>query len=199
MNRTAKLLAPLAIATLAATGCSISINGNSHPHSSASHDTGDMMGDSASTLNSQDVMFLRGMIPHHQQAVEMSRLAPTHTKNPEVLDLAAKIQSAQQPEIDRMTQWLTDAGESTNMGGMDMGDMGLMSDEEMLALDNAKDNTFDKLFLTGMIVHHQGAVHMAQGIIANGESTQVRSLASSILTSQTSEIDQMKAMLAATK
>ena len=199
MNRTVKLLAPLAIATLAVTGCSISINGDSHPHSSASHDMGDMMGDSASKLNAQDVMFLQGMIPHHQQAVEMSRLAPTHTKNPEVLDLATKILSAQQPQIDLMTQWLTDAGESTSMGDMDMGNMGLMSDDEMLALDNAQDKAFDKLFLAGMIVHHQGAVHMAQGIIANGESTQVRTLASNILTSQTSEIEQMKLLLAATK
>ena len=199
MNRTGKTIGVLAFAGIALTGCSLSINDHddARPGPGMSH----MMGNTTeANLNHADVMFLQGMIPHHQQAIDMSKIVPAHSRNADVIALAAKIQAAQQPEIDQMNKWLTDAGESGSMGGMDMGDMGgmgMMSDSEMTDLEAATGSSFDKLFLSGMIHHHEGAVHMAESIIANGQDSRVRNLDTNILTSQTAEIEQMKAMLAA--
>lgn len=201
MNRKVTFVGTLALAGLALTGCSLSINDHDDamPGPSMSH----MMGNKTeANLNHADVMFLQGMIPHHQQAIDMSKIVPAHSKNPDVIALAAKIQAAQQPEIDEMNKWLHDAGQSGSMAGMDMGDMGgmgMMSDGDMTALAEAKGSAFDKFFLSGMIGHHEGAVHMAQAIIANGQDSRVRELATNILTSQTAEIEQMKVMLAAIK
>lgn len=201
MNRRIKAISTVAVAGMALTGCSLSIN--EHDDAKPFPGMSNMMGNNAKTgLNNADVMFLQGMIPHHQQAIDMSKVVPTHSKNAEVIALATKIQAAQQPEIDEMNKWLSDAGQSSSMGGMDMGDMGgmgMMTDGEMTALDAANGNAFDKLFLSGMITHHEGAVRMAKAIIANGQDLRVRNLATNILTGQTAEIEQMKAMLAALK
>jgi uncharacterized protein (DUF305 family) len=201
MNRNVKIVGTLAIAGLALTGCSLSIG--DHDDAKPLPGMSNMMSNTTEAgLNHADVMFLQGMIPHHQQAIDMSKVVPAHSKNADVIALAAKIQAAQQPEIDEMNKWLTDAGQSGSMGGMDMGDMGgmgMMSDSEMTDLEAANGSAFDKLFLTGMIAHHEGAVHMAKAIIANGQDSRVRELATNILTGQTAEIEQMKAMLTALK
>jgi uncharacterized protein (DUF305 family) len=138
-------------------------------------------------------MFAQMMIPHHQQAVDMSTLAETRTTNPELLALAMQIKDAQAPEIEQMTSWLDSAGAGMDMGH-DMGMGGMLSAEQMTALENATGPDFDKLYLQGMIAHHEGAIEMAQMIIDsnNGEAKQ---LGENIVTSQTAEIAQMKKML----
>jgi len=188
-----RIVAVCAITTISLSACGS--NNMSGPTSSQSSD--DMMGD-ASTLSAADIMFLQMMIPHHEQAIEMSKLAVTNTKNPDVLDLAARIEAAQQPEIDLMKKWLADAGQSDMPGhsmGHGMSDDGMMNESDMAALASAKDSGFDALYLTGMIAHHNGAIAMA-GAVSDSSNPGVKTLVNNIVTSQTAEITEMNKLLA---
>lgn len=160
--------------------------------------SGGMMGSDspsdASGLSQNDAMFLQMMIPHHEQAVEMSILAETNSSNPEVLALAARIKAAQGPEIELMTKLLTDAGQAMMMDHS-MGDSGMMSMDEMTALAAATGNEFDVLFLSGMIAHHEGAIDMTNPV-TDSENIEVKKLAENIITSQTAEIAEMTKLLA---
>lgn len=156
---------------------------------------GGMMGNNQSTsdFSGTDIMFAQMMIPHHQQAVDMSTLAETRSTNPEVLALAKQIKDAQAPEIKQMTAWIESSGAGMDMGH-DMGMGGMLTDEQMTALGNAQGAEFDKLYLEGMIGHHQGALLMAS-MIENSDNAEAKQLAANIISSQSAEIDKMKKML----
>ncbi len=193
MNTTKRITlagSTLLIASLALTGCTINIGDTGGMN-------GGMMGNnqSASDFSRTDIMFAQMMIPHHQQAVDMSTLAETHSTNPEILALAKQIKDAQAPEIEQMTSWIDASGSSMNMGH-DMGMGGMLSEEQMSDLENASGPAFDKLYLEGMIDHHEGAIVMAQMII-DSDNAEARQLGENIVTSQTAEIAHMKKMLAA--
>lgn len=193
MNTTKRITlasSTLLIASLALTGCTINIGDTGGMN-------GGMMGNnqSASDFSRTDIMFAQMMIPHHQQAVDMSTLAETHSTNPEILALAKQIKDAQAPEIEQMTSWIDASGSSMNMGH-DMGMGGMLSEEQMSDLENASGPAFDKLYLEGMIDHHEGAIVMAQ-MIVDSNNAEARQLGENIVTSQTAEIAQMKKMLAA--
>jgi uncharacterized protein (DUF305 family) len=118
--------------------------------------------------NAQDVMFAQMMIPHHQQAIIMARQAATRASSPQVKKLAAQIQNAQQPEIDKMTGWLRNWGAAMlSPGGMHMG-QGMMSAQDMKKLSTLSGKAFDTMFLQMMIKHHQGAITMAKAELAQG-------------------------------
>ena len=144
-------------------------------------------------------MFLQMMIPHHEQAVAMSALAPSRTQNAAVLKLAKQIEAAQGPEIAQMKAWLTAWNEPLtvgDMGGMDHGGgSGMMTADQMSALAKANGAAFYKLYLQDMIMHHEGAVTMAQQELDSGENSDVKALAQAIITGQTKEISEMKQML----
>ena len=145
-------------------------------------------------LSSVDEMFLEMMIPHHDQAVEMAHLAEKNTKNPEILELAKAIDEEQHKEVELMSGWLGKTGghEHSHEGHtMD----GMLSPEQMEALEKAKDTEFDKLFLEGMILHHEGAIDMTQ-MVVESSNKEIRDLAESIISSQTAQIEQMKKLLA---
>lgn len=155
-----------------------------------------------SAHNSEDVMFLQMMIPHHEQAIQLGAMVPQHTSNAELIKLAAEILKAQQPEINTMksqlSQWGVDPGESPHGSGHDgMTMQGMVNDETMVKLDTLKGAEFDKLWLQSMISHHEGAVAMAKTEIADGKNSDMKALAESIVSGQQTEIDQMKKMLAA--
>jgi uncharacterized protein (DUF305 family) len=160
--------------------------------------------DSPAPNNAADVLFLTGMIPHHEQAVEMSGLVPQRSADPAVIKLASNISAAQEPEIQTMktllVQWNagTDAGHDGHdmggMGGMDGMD-GMVDDATMAKLETLKGADFDKLWLQSMIGHHEGAVTMAKTEIADGDNADAKALARQIVTAQEAEIDQMKKML----
>jgi len=185
----------------------------------------------AAAHNQADMDFARMMIPHHQQAVEMSDIILAKQGiDPRVVDLATQIKAAQGPEIEAMQAWMKQWG----MGGMSgmpgmsdmpgmsgtpttttmpmpggsmmpsgsmmpgmpgMGDMsgmaGMMSEADMDALENAQGVEASKLFLVGMIKHHQGALTMAQDEVSNGQFPDAVAMAKSILESQQKEIDTM--------
>jgi uncharacterized protein (DUF305 family) len=153
----------------------------------------------ASGHNEADVEFAQGMIPHHQQAVEMAELAATRAANPKVKELGAKIAAAQAPEITQMTGWLTAWGASppATSGGHDMhGSMpGMMSAADMAALEKASGRDFDKKFLEMMVEHHEGALQMATTEQQQGQNTEAKALAKKIEADQTAEIQQMQTML----
>ena len=145
-------------------------------------------------LSSVDEMFLEMMIPHHDQAVEMAHLADKNTKNQDILELAQAIDEEQHKEVELMSGWLGKTGghEHSHEGHtMD----GMLSPEQMETLENAKDAEFDKLFLEGMILHHEGAIEMTQ-MVVESSNKEIRDLAESIISSQTAQIEKMKKLLA---
>ena len=150
-----------------------------------------------------DIEFAQGMIPHHEQAVEMADLALKNGSSAQVKDLATQIKAAQDPEIQTMRAWLKTWGADEDMAGMDhsgmdMGSMpGTMTDDDMKQLGAAKGAEFDRMWLQLMIAHHQGALTMANQVIATTADPKVKTLAEAIVTGQTKEIDTMKGLLAA--
>lgn len=146
-----------------------------------------------------DVMFAQMMIPHHQQAVDMTTLAETRASDPQIVALAAQISSEQQPEIDKMSTWLQAWGSSVldqdQAMGMGHGMQGILSDTQLAELKAATGSEFDRLFATYMIAHHEGAIEMAKQVVESTNSD-VAALAKSIIAGQTAEIEQLKAFLA---
>ncbi|MER6591360.1 DUF305 domain-containing protein [Micromonospora purpureochromogenes] len=159
--------------------------------------------------NQADVTFAQNMIMHHRQAVQMAELAETRASDPQVKTLATRIKAAQAPEIQQMTTWLNQWGApvpspSPNGHGMHGGtpsaspgsaSPGMMTDQDMAALENATGNEFDKMFLQMMISHHQGAVQEATTEIEQGQNRDAKSLAEKIKSDQTAEISQMQNLL----
>ena len=143
-----------------------------------------------------DIMFLQMMIPHHQQAIDISNLALKNSKNAELLALAKIIARDQAAEITQMRKWLKDANASEDMGHAmhDMG--GMLSDDELAALTAAKGSTFDRLWLQGMTEHHDGAIHMVQ-MIEDADNMEIKAFGAKVITDQSAQIEQMKKMLAA--
>jgi uncharacterized protein (DUF305 family) len=188
-------------AGLALSGCTINFGSPDDDEDRRSGMMGDsgpgdgMMGDADSAgFSPADIMFAQMMIPHHQQAVDMSELAIEKTADADVRALAEQIRDAQAPEIELMESWLDEAGVRMSMGQHDMGMGGMLSEDEMTALENATGAEFDRLYLEGMIEHHEGAIQMAQ-LILDSENPEVKALGEAIVESQTAEIEQMKRML----
>ena len=145
-------------------------------------------------------MFAQMMIPHHEQAIVMSDMVlPKEDLDPGVLELAQDIKDAQGPEIEQLRGWLEDWGVDQSSHDMsDMGDMdGMLSEDELAALDAAPGPEASRLYLEQMIVHHEGAVDMARTEVEQGSHTEAVELANSIIESQNAEIQQMRDMLAA--
>lgn len=167
----------------------------------ASHDMPGMSGSDAAVaeqFTAQDQAFAADMIVHHRQAVQMAAMAPGRSTNQEVLDLAKRIEGAQQPEIDtmagRLDAWGSEMPE--DMSGHDMGDSmpGMMSAADLADLEGLNGAQFDQKFLIMMIAHHHGAITMAETQIADGTDPEAIALARTIITAQTAEITEMGAL-----
>jgi uncharacterized protein (DUF305 family) len=148
-----------------------------------------------------DVEFMQGMIAHHAQAIVMSRLAEKNGANPQVLKLSRKIDQSQVPEIQIMQHWLERYGQfapdTASWHGMRMD--GMLTDEEITALDQAKGVMFDRLFLVGMIKHHEGALKMVDDLFkvkGAGQEVDANIFANDVVSAQTAEIGIMRGLLA---
>ena len=186
----------LIITSFSLAGCTINFgNSDADDNSAMMNHNGMMNGNNASSsvFSGADIMFAQMMIPHHQQAVDMGTLAETRALSPEVKALAAKIKAEQAPEITQMKGWLADANASMDMSH-EMGMGGMLSDAQMKELAAAKGAEFDKLFLEGMIAHHQGAIHMAQ-MVVDSNNAEAAALGKAIIESQTSQIKFMESLL----
>lgn len=155
-----------------------------------------------------DTQFMQNMIMHHAQAVEMTALIDSHTENKELHTLGARISRSQADEIKFMKRWLTARDESTSppmhhMPGMDMSSHqmlmpGMLTEKQMAALRKAKGQEFDKLFLRGMIQHHNGALIMVKELFDNagaGQDAELFNFVTDVDSGQRAEIRIMQTML----
>lgn len=158
---------------------------------------------SVSTASAADEMFVTMMIPHHQQAIDMAEIVLSKDGiDPRVTELAQQVKDAQGPEIERMLGWLEGWGveyDPDATGGMDHGSMntddGMMSDKDMIALENADATEGNRLFLEQMIVHHEGAVDMARTALEDAQDPDVLALAQQVIDDQNAEIGTMQDLL----
>jgi uncharacterized protein (DUF305 family) len=156
-----------------------------------------------------DVEFMQGMIMHHGQAVEMTALIPSHTENKEIRSLGVRIGLSQADEMKFMKRWLTARGEPVSMAMPGMPDMdmsgnpmqampGMLVPKQMEALRQAKGAEFDRLFLTGMIQHHNGALVMVKQLFDTpgaGQDAELFDFATDVDNTQRAEIGLMQNML----
>ena len=167
-------------------------------------------------LSQADVEFMQGMIMHHAQAMEMTALIDSHTENRDLHGLGARISRSQSDEIKFMQRWLAVRGEPVSMppqkmtgseSHMDHKNMshesihlmpGMLTPEQMEALRKAKGTEFDRLFLTGMIQHHNGALTMVKDLFDTagaGQDAELFNFATDVDTGQRAEIRIMQEML----
>ncbi len=166
-------------------------------------------------ISRADVEFMQGMIMHHSQAVEMTALIPSHTENKAVRAIGAKISSSQADEIRMMQRWLAARGQATSMqklGATDMPEMpgmdmsgdamalmpGMLTAVQMEALRKARGADFDRLFLSGMIQHHGGALVMVKDLFDSagaGQDAEIFEFATDVDNSQRAEIKIMQKLL----
>lgn len=198
-SRTARIAAVLAalLAALFLVSCS-----SSAPEDHSSHNTDEpVVTGTPAGFDADDVAFATNMIPHHQQAIEMSALVPDRSTNQELIALANQIQAAQQPEINALkvflVQWNENPQDSSG-GHQGHGDMhGMMDEATMTKLQSLKGAEFDKLWLQSMISHHEGAIEMAKAEVANGKNVDAKNMAQNIIDTQQAEISKMNTMLKA--
>ena len=146
------------------------------------------------TYTGADVMFLQMMIPHHQQAIDISKIALKKSKDSELLALANTIIEAQTAEIVQMKTWLNGAGATTDMGHSMTGMGGMLDDAELSALSAASGKNFDLLWLKGMIGHHDGAIHMTT-MIRDASNADIKVFGENVVKDQSAQIFKMNAML----
>ena len=188
-KKTGILLGIIAALVLAVVFMLAGNSGTSMGHSG--HGSGMTNVERSSEYSSDELMFAQMMIPHHEQAVTMSELALENTTNPDVIALATAIRDAQGPEIEQMKGWLYGKSES-HMHDMEMG--GMLTEAELAELASLEDAAFDQMFLTAMIAHHEGALDMVS-MIEDSTKAEVKKLYNNIVTSQSAEIEEMKALL----
>lgn len=154
-----------------------------------------------------DIAFVQMMVPHHAQALTMAELAPGRAQSRQVKALARRILAAQRPEILTMGAWLTEQGvavpsASDDPAAFDHGEHGhasmhgMLTDEQLHALEDATGAEFDRLFLEGMIQHHRGAIAMADAVAQRGSDVRVTEMAEEMVIGQGAEVDRMAELLA---
>ena len=144
-------------------------------------------------FSSADLMFAQMMIPHHQQAVDISFMALANTQNADVRALAESIITHQSSEIVILKSWLDAAGAKLDEShSMHM--QGMLTDAQLAELEAVKDAEFDALWLSGMIMHHEGAVVMAEDV-TDSANEEVSHFAEHVIEDQTAEIKKMKDLL----
>ena len=210
MNRHKIMTAATAtVVVLGLAGCTSDETDTAHDTTTAVEQDTSTSGESATTdtaaetaqHSEADVMFAQMMIPHHQQAIEMSDIILAKDDVPgQVVELAEEIKAAQGPEIEQLTTWLGQWGEPTQPedthGGHDMSEMeGMLSEQELQELANAPGPEAARLFLEQMITHHEGAVAMAETEVPDGTYPPAVDLARTIIDTQQQEIDTMRQML----
>lgn len=188
------------VAAAAAAGIALSLAAcaTDDPDSPAPQEPG--IAEEAVTFNDADIRFAQGMIPHHEQAIEMSDIILSKDDiDPRVVDLAENIKEAQEPEIELLQSWLQewDAPPATmdhDMHGPD-GEHGMMSEADLQALEEAQGAEAQQLFLEQMIIHHEGALAMADAQLRQGSNPAALDLAQTIIDTQQAEIESMRMLI----
>jgi uncharacterized protein (DUF305 family) len=202
MNRTIvrrfvlPVIATAVVAVAAGCGGDDDMGGRDHGSDSGAQSTA-TASSSAGVFNDADVSFAQNMIVHHQQAVEMADLAATRAANAEIKTIATQIKAAQQPEIDKMTGWLTTWSQPVTPAGGHGGHSmpGMMTTDDMNKLKAAKGAPFDRQFAQMMVDHHKGAIEMAKEVQTKGSNPDVKKLAADIEKTQQVEITTLQKLL----
>ncbi|WP_280410205.1 DUF305 domain-containing protein [Nocardia brasiliensis] len=197
---TTAVAAVTTVTALFAAGCGGDDDSNTMPgmdHGSSSTSASAGAPAARTDFNDADVTFLQMMYPHHAQAVEMAKLVPSRSQNPQLQALATGVEQAQAPEMQQITTLLQSFGKpAPDTGGHTGHNMpGIMTPEQMNALHAASGPDFDRQWLTMMIEHHTGAIAMAETELADGTNGDAKALARSIIDAQRTEIDTMRGML----
>jgi uncharacterized protein (DUF305 family) len=208
LTRRAALTATAVTAALVLAACGNDSDSASSGHQGHSSASSSASADATTAAhNAQDVSFAQGMIPHHQQALEMAKLAAGRASSAEVKDLSARIEKAQDPEIQTMSGWLKSWGKDVTTSDSSMESMpgmehsahsdmpGMMDSKDMDELEKASGADFDTMFLTMMIEHHKGAIEMATTEKDKGKYGPATSMSDGIITAQTAEITEMNKLL----
>ncbi|WP_298557130.1 DUF305 domain-containing protein [Streptomyces luteogriseus] len=146
--------------------------------------------------NSADVSYVRMMIEHHAQALEMTELTPGRAESKDVKRIAERIAAGQKPEIEAMKGWLKSYGKPLKAERHEHATMpGMATQAQLKKLRAADGKAFDRLFLTLMTTHHQGAITMATDVKGQGNNIRVEEMADEVIAQQTSEITRMRNML----
>jgi uncharacterized protein (DUF305 family) len=146
-----------------------------------------------SLYNQADTFFMRMMIPHHRQALEMAALAPDRAKHPQIRAVASRITAAQKPEIAVFQSWLKTRNLPENESGHSHAGMkGMQPPEALRALASQSGDAFDKMFVDMMVAHHEGAIAMATDVLGAGVDQRVSEMATNIAAEQTAEISRMR-------
>jgi uncharacterized protein (DUF305 family) len=181
-----------ALVTLAA--LTLSACGGSTGSDAASQSSAPTSAGQSAVHNMADVMFAQHMIPHHQQAVDMATMVPSHTNNATLQTVAIHIKTDQRAEIDLLTDFLKQWGEPV-AGHEPMAMDGMVDHDTMSQLESLKGSAFDTLWITSMIAHHHGAIRMAEAELAQGKNPDARRMAQQIITMQKREISYMTHMI----
>lgn len=151
--------------------------------------------------NDADIAFVRDMVVHHGQAVELADLAPDRAQRADVKGLADRIADVQRPEIDVLNRWLEqhdlDKVDPGGHGAAHAGMPGMATDEQVQALREARGAAFDSMFLRLMVAHHQGALTMVEDVRKRGVNVRVQEIADDVAVTQSDEIHRMRRMLGA--
>ncbi|MFJ5290841.1 MULTISPECIES: DUF305 domain-containing protein [unclassified Streptomyces] len=201
-RRTAVAVGLFAALSLGLAACG---SGDEHAAEPGAHHGSSPSASASGKFDAADVTFAQMMIPHHQQAVSMAKLADGRASDQEVKTLAVDIEKAQGPEINTMRGWLTAWGKPASpsmdhsMPGMAHGGgssmPGMMTGKDMTGLEAARGKAFDKRFTEMMIGHHKGAITMAEDEQKNGRNAAARKLAVTVVKNQRAEVDRMRKIL----
>lgn len=176
-----------AIATLMLVGCA----GGGDLLTSDAGDSG--------AFTEADIEFVQGMIPHHDQAIEMAAMVPLVDVSAVTAEFADEIRAAQEPEIAEMRALLSSWGEKEDVHAMhdihSSSTHGMMTDEEFSLLTSKTGQEFEISWLRAMIKHHEGAITMSEKVLTDGANPSVRAMASAILAAQRDEIERMNSQL----
>jgi uncharacterized protein (DUF305 family) len=194
-RKTGVLLGVIVLLVAAVVSLSVNRGDNSTMNNSSGHMGHGSSSSSNANYTGADIMFLQMMIPHHQQAIDISNLAMKVSSDSELLELAKIIARDQAAEIKQMKVWLKDSGASEDMGHSMDGMGGMLNDDELTALSAATGKEFDTLWLKGMTEHHDGAIHMTQ-MIEDAQNADIKAFGTKVIKDQSEQIAQMKKMLA---
>ena len=199
-GRAGALLCCAALVAIASTAHAQNPGGMDHRHMAGMDMQQPITIPKGANFTEADVRFMQGMIAHHAQAIYMSRLAAAHEATPKLLKFATKIDQSQRAEIKLMQEWLRANGQfapdTSSWRHMSM--PGMLTEDQLAKLDAAKGADFDRLFLTFMIQHHEGALAMVKDLFDTpraGQDVDVSVFANDVVTVQTAEIGTMYQML----
>ncbi|WP_405089652.1 DUF305 domain-containing protein [Micromonospora sp. NBC_01392] len=182
--------------TPAATGSAPPVLVPGRPGEPAATRDGGQVRNSAPRFNSLDVWYVRMMIPHHEQALEMATLAPDRAADPRIRAVADRIRAAQGPEVGVLRAWLSTRDLPAEVTGHDHATMrGMQSTQAVRQLAAARGAAFDRLFVQMMTAHHQGAVVMSTDLLRVGADQAMQEFANAVAVEQSAEITRMQALL----